>query len=61
MAKDSLETQVARIVDPTAYCMRPEAYGLKTEREMLDRTMVGPVRSVALQKARDIIALVRAS
>lgn len=56
-----LEKKVAAIVDPTAYCMTPEAYGLKTEREMLDRTMVGPVRSVALQKAREIIALVRAS
>ena len=60
MDRDSLETEVARIVDPTAYCMRPSAYGLSTEEEMLERTMVGPVRSVALDKAREIIKLVRA-
>lgn len=59
MAKESLETEVARIVDPTAYCMQPSAYGLQTEQEMLERTMVGPVRSVALKKAREIIRLIR--
>lgn len=52
-----LEEQIARIIDPTGWVMRPEAYGLKTEQEMLDRTMVGPVRKIALAKAREIIKL----
>jgi hypothetical protein len=55
----NLEEQVARIIDPTAYCMKPSAYGLQTEEEMLERTMVGPVRSVALQKAREVINLIQ--
>jgi|SRR5882724_9233501 len=49
--------EIARIIDPTAFVMRPGAYGLKTEQEMLDQTMVGVIRRMALQKADAILAL----
>ncbi len=61
MTKAELEKAVARIIDPVAYCMKPSAYGLATEREMLDRTMVGPIRAVALEKAREIVKLLKQS
>lgn len=53
-----LEENIARIIDPAGWAMRPSAYGLKTEKEMLERTMVGAVRSVAIKKAREILAVI---
>lgn len=54
-----IEEEVAKIIDPLAYCMAPEAYGLKTEREMLERTYIGPARAIALGKAKRIIEIVK--
>jgi len=55
MTKPSLERVVAQIIDPTAFAMKPTAYGLATEEEMLAKTMVGPMRAVAFDKARQIL------
>lgn len=55
-----LETEVAQIIDPTGWSLPPSAYGLKTEKEMLEKTMMGPIRQVAYERARRIIKMIEA-
>jgi hypothetical protein len=55
----SLARRIAEIIDPTAYAVRPATYGLKTEQELMERTMAGPARRIAESKAKQIIKLVR--
>lgn len=59
MAK-GLARQVAEIINEPAFSLTPEIYGLKTEQEMLERTMVGGARADALRMAKQIVKLVRA-
>lgn len=53
-----IEEQIAKIIAPEGWIMKPSFYGLKTEKEMLKMTLVGPVRSLAIHKAKEIMALV---
>lgn len=57
----SLTAQVARIVDPTAYTVTPAMYGLKTEKELRDRTLAGAAQRIAEDRARRVIRLVRSA
>lgn len=55
----SLTRQVAEIVDPIGFNCTPEMYGLKTEKEFMERTWAGAARRIAMDKAREIIKIVR--
>jgi hypothetical protein len=58
--KMSMVEQVARIIDgDVAFACTPSMYGLDTEAELEERTLVGGARAVARDKARKIIKLLR--
>jgi hypothetical protein len=57
--KKGLTRQVAEIIDPVPFWCTPGMYGLKTEKELMERTMAGPGRRIAMDRARAIIKLVR--
>lgn len=57
----SLKRQIAEIIEPCGYSSRPEDYGLKTEHELLEKTLVGGVRGVAMEKATAILKLIERS
>lgn len=61
VTRDSLIRRVAKIVDPTAYVVTPAMYGLKTEKEMRDRTLAGAAQRIAEDRARRVIRLVRSA
>lgn len=56
----TLTRRVAEMIDRTAFGCTPEMYGLTTQDELERRTYVGPARRIATDKAREIIAVVRA-
>jgi hypothetical protein len=55
---ESLTLRVAKIIDDVGFACTPEMYGLKTEEE-LSRTLAGAARSVAMDKAREVIRMVK--
>ena len=59
MAVKTLTRRVAEIIDSTAFLCTPGMYGLTTQGELLEKTMVGAAQEIATTKARRIIALVR--
>jgi hypothetical protein len=59
--KKNLTLEVAKIVDGLSFSLTPSLYGLQTEKELEERTLVGPGRRIALEKARKIIKLVRSN
>lgn len=52
----SLEERVAALIDASAFSMKPEHYGLKTDEEFC-RTMAFGAQQVAREKAAQIIAV----
>ncbi|CEG08760.1 hypothetical protein BN961_02178 [Afipia felis] len=50
---------VAHIIDPVAFGVTPEMYGLKTELELEKNPFVYGARQVAREKAKRIIAMLR--
>ena len=47
---------VARIINPTAWAITPEAYGLKSQDQLETQTQVGTNRRIAREKADAILA-----
>ena len=47
---------VARIINPTAWAITPEVYGLKSQDQLETQTQVGVERRLALEKADAILA-----
>lgn len=56
----TLTRRIAEIINPMAFTLTPEMYGLTTHKEMMERTVVGAVQQEAMNKAREVIAAVRA-
>lgn len=59
MSAETLTRRVAKIIDETSFALTPQMYGLKTQQELLRQTLVGAAQSIATEKARKIIALIR--
>ena len=55
----ALVERIAKIIAPEAWQVSPEMYSLKTQRELETKTLVGPVRMVAREKARKILSAIR--
>ena len=52
-----IRRSLTRLVGPVAFSMTPAMYGLETNQEMMERTMIGGAIGVALNVADAIMAL----
>lgn len=48
--------ELARIIDPIAFDIKPSMYGLRSQRELEKHVFVGGARGVARDKARALLA-----